>query len=121
MQHWEKFKDFDLVCNTEIKTDEYYLSILAIHARLYPTLQLLSNLSYSGDSTEYAVALKEAYSEGGFMRTHLFQCLYDKRNYHQEFVRQLSDILKKNGIAAKVTNIKVRDPKNPLASAANFL
>lgn len=114
---------FDSVCGTDIKTDAYYLDLLTIHAQLSPPLIYLAKLAVNDENEAgiWANAIKEMYAEGSFMRTQLFQQMYDKKNYHQEYVRQLADALKKLGVTPKISYSKVRDPRNPLSNAASFL
>lgn len=114
---------FDYICNTENKTDEYYLSILEIHGKLCPSKSYLARFSRNNteESGLWANAIKEMYAENTPDRTHLFQSLYDKRHYHLEYTKQVGDMLRRFGISPIVKNSKLKDPKNPLANAASFL
>lgn len=116
---------FDQICCDEDKKgDDYYLNVLAIHSILFPGLKMLSSFSYNSDDEKpvWANCIRQMYQEKGPFRLNLFNLLYEKRKYHIEFVRQISDILRKIGTPMKVNNLKVKTGNDsPFTTAAQFL
>lgn len=119
---------FDLLFGlNQVKDYNYYMELLTIHSKIFQGFDYLNRfmLENGHEESEQNIltkTLEGMYCEGGFIRDDLIKNLYDKRDYHLEFVKQGNEYLKRNNqkiMALK--NRKIRERKDTLAIASNYL
>lgn len=112
------------------KDNAYYRDLVGIHAKLAPCLiglvEIVGFVSHQQraefSTGNLADTIELMYKEGTFMKKHLVQELYSRRDYHREQVKQIAEVLKQLKTPVKVKNLKIGKTQNsPFDNASSFL